>query len=96
MIDALGTGGLTKVDANGETLDVDKLVAPNAGLMATVYDAMGNVTGEDLDKVQRILGSKIDRLESMQDMLDPALIMPRSYTSLTSISVAGALSKVYK
>ena len=96
VIDALGTGGLTKVDANGETLDVDKLVAPNAGLMATVYEAMGNVTGEDLDKVQRILGSKIVKLESMQDMLDPALIMPRSYPSLTSISVTGTLSEVYK
>jgi len=63
--------------------------------MKTVYEAMGSVTGEDLDKVQAILGSDVKGLTSMKDMLDPSKIMPRSYPSMTSIAPAGNLTKVY-
>ena len=94
---SLGSGGLARMDSGGTGLSgLSSLTAStDSGLMKTVYEAMGSVTGEDLDKVQAILGSDVKGLTSMQDMLDPSKIMPRSYPSMTSIAPAGNLTKVY-
>jgi hypothetical protein len=94
---SLGSGGLARMDSGGTGLSgLSSLTAStDSGLMKTVYEAMGNVTNEDLDQVQAILGSDVKGLTSMQDMLDPSKIMPRSYPSLTSIAPTGKLTKVY-
>lgn len=94
---SLGSGGLARMDSGGTGLSgLSSLTAStDSGLMKTVYEAMGNVTNEDLDQVQAILGSDVKGLTSMQDMLDPSKIMPRSYPSMTSIAPAGNLTKVY-
>lgn len=94
---SLGSGGLARVDAGGTGLPSlpSTTASTDSGLMSTVYKAMGNVTEEDLDQVQAILGSNVTGLTSMQDMLDPSKIMPRSYPSLTSIAPTGKLTKVY-
>ena len=97
---SLGSGGLARIDTEGTGLPslpslTSTTASTDSGLMKTVYEAMGNVTNEDLDQVQAILGSDIKGLTSMQDMLDPSKIMPRSYPSMTSIAPAGNLTKVY-
>jgi len=94
---SLGSGGLARMDSGGTGLSglTSLTASTDSGLMSTVYKAMGSVTGEDLDQVQAILGSNVTGLTSMQDMLDPSKIMPRSYPSMTSIAPAGNLTKVY-
>jgi hypothetical protein len=94
---SLGSGGLARIDTEGTGLPslTSTTASTDSGLMKTVYEAMGNVTNEDLDQVQAILGSDIKGLTSMQDMLDPSKIMPRSYPSMTSIAPTGKLTKVY-
>jgi hypothetical protein len=55
-------------------------------LQAAVYKAMKKVTGNDLAQVLGILGITTPNLKTMADLLDPVLLFPRSYKTLTVLN----------
>jgi len=48
-----------------------------------LYDGLTKITGTDLAQVKNVLGVRTPGINSMADLLNPAKILPTSYTSLT-------------
>jgi hypothetical protein len=48
-----------------------------------LYEGMTKVTGTDLAQVKNVLGVRTPGINSMADLLNPAKILPNSYTTLT-------------
>ena len=48
-----------------------------------LYDGLTRITGADLAQVKSVLGVRTAGIDSMADLLDPAKILPTSYTALT-------------
>lgn len=67
-IASLATGGFANI---GDT--ANKLL----------YNSMTQITGADLSQVKSVLGVTTPGINNMADLLDPAKILPTSYTSLT-------------
>lgn len=49
-----------------------------------LYQAMGNITGTELTQVKSILGVSTSGINNMADLLNPAKILPNSFTTLTT------------
>jgi len=93
--EALGSGDVTQW-ASGATTSAQGLLNPSKNfnmmgysggqsLAEVVYDAMGDVKGDDLTTLQAQLGSNVPNLDSMQGMMDPSQLLPNSYGSMTSL-----------
>ena len=70
--------------------DVQSLYKPNGltpnqfdTLQKAAYPALTNVTGDCLQNVLDILGVTLPNIATMADLLDPVMIFPTSYASLT-------------
>jgi hypothetical protein len=48
-----------------------------------LYEGMTQITGSDLAQVKNVLGVTTPGISNMADLLNPAKILPNSYTSLT-------------
>ena len=68
--------------------NVNKLLTGNLvglpdGANKLLYDAMGKVTGADLQQVKNILGVNLPNVTNMAQLLDPVKILPNSFPALT-------------
>jgi hypothetical protein len=91
--DALGTGGVVAIPENtlvadvlsgGTTTYAGTTTLANKGLGQAVYDALGSVSGTNLNTMQSIMGANVSGVTTAQDLLDPSKLFPTSYESLTS------------
>ncbi len=67
-ITSLATGGFTDISGTANKL---------------LYEGMTKVTGTDLAQVKSVLGVTTPGIGTMADLLNPAKILPTSYTALT-------------
>ena len=51
-----------------------KNLAPNGTIAQGIFNALGKVTGENLDNMQAIIGSTLNNMTSAQDYLDPSVL----------------------
>lgn len=51
-----------------------KNLAPNGTVAQGIFNALGKVTGENLDNMQAIMGSTLNNMTSAQDYLDPSVL----------------------
>lgn len=65
---SLATGGFTDISGSANKL---------------LYEGMTQITGQDLAQVKSVLGVSTPGINSMADLLNPAKILPNSYTALT-------------
>lgn len=88
---ALLAAGLTMSEIN-DLVTNNKLSATNTTgltenqfntLQKKAYTGLTNVAGDCLDQVLTVLGVTTPNLTQMSDLLDPAMIFPNSYLSLT-------------
>ena len=63
-------------------------------LQAAVYRAMKKVTGNNLAQVLAILGVTTSNLTSMADLLDPVLLFPNSFKTLT-VLIGNKTQQIY-
>lgn len=66
-----------------------------SGLGNAIYEAFGDIKDDNLALVQRMLGSDIPNLSSMQDLLNPKKILPNSANTITSYDSSGTLKGIY-
>lgn len=61
----------------------DPSVAVTDSVQKLMYDALTTVTGDDLASILRILDVWTPNITSLADLLNPAIMLPNSYQSLT-------------
>lgn len=67
----------------------DPSVAVVDSVQKLMYEALSTVTGDDLASILRILDVWTPNIKSLADLLNPAIMLPNSYQSLTVPTAAG-------
>jgi hypothetical protein len=67
----------------------DPSVAVVDSVQKLMYEALSTVTGDDLISILRILDVWTPNITSLADLLNPAIMLPNSYQSLTVPTAAG-------
>jgi hypothetical protein len=82
----LGRGGLPTDAVIAITRSQDRISPTVEKIM---YQAMTQITGDDLSQVKQILGVSATGVNTMADLLNPAVIFPTSYTTLITPTCSG-------
>jgi len=82
----LGRGGLPTDAVITITRGQDNI---SPAVQKIMYQAMTYITGNDLSQVKQILGVTTANIATMADLLNPAVILPRSYQTLITPTCSG-------
>jgi hypothetical protein len=82
----LGRGGLPTDAVIAITRGQDNI---SPAVQKIMYRAMTYITGNDLSQVKQILGVATANIATMADLLNPAVILPRSYQTLITPTCSG-------